>query len=147
MITVSRICSDSAETVELTVSKTPPARKMSLRSTSQSKQTDDVADKSKDTDTSKDKTNGCKCKKNRKQKHSVTFTLPNQCNVHKNMVDKNCDKLKIKNKQCEGDDQLKANSTNPTSSMGMKIKFLRLKKFLIFAFYVHQKNTCMTSGT
>ena len=81
---------------------------MSLRSASRSKQTDDIADKSKDTDTSKDKTNGCKCKKNRKQKCSVTFTLPNQCNVRKDMVDENCEKLKIKYKQWEGDDQLKA---------------------------------------
>ena len=78
---------------------------MILRSAAQSEQADDVADKSKGTDKSKEKNKGCKCKKNRKRKHSVTFTLPNQHNYWKDIIDEECDRLKIKYKQWQGDEK------------------------------------------
>ena len=78
-----------------------------MRSATQSEEPDDVAEKSNGTDKSKEKNKGRKCKKNRKQKCSVTFTLHNQCNVQKDMVDEDCDRLKVKYKEWQGDEQLK----------------------------------------
>ena len=116
---------ESAETVELNVSKTPPARHMTLRSATKTPVPQNPIVPTPETNTAEDpeepqamepskpsndmgkgkKNKGKKRGKHqsKRQKKFVTFTLPNQRNIRKDMVDENCARLKIKYKQWSGD--------------------------------------------
>ena len=121
---------DSAHTVELSVSKTPPARHMTLRSATktpvpvnpipQTPQDDTGNDpeEPQPMEPSKPSNEKGKGKRNKgktgrkqtskRQKKFVTFTLPNQRNIRKDMVDENCARLKINYKQWSGNEQVKS---------------------------------------
>ena len=120
---------ESAETVELSVSKTPPARHMTLRSATKIPVPQNPIEPTPESNTGEDpeepepmqpstpssdvgkgkKNKGTKRRKkqSKRQKKFVTFTLPNQRNIRKDMVDENCAWLKIKYKQWSGDNQVK----------------------------------------
>ena len=120
---------ESAETVELNVSKTPPTRHMTLRSATKTPVPENPIVPTPQTNTAEDpeepqamepskpsndmgkgkKNKGKKRGKHqsKRQKKFVTFTLPNQRNIRKDMVDENCARLKIKYKQWSGNNQVK----------------------------------------
>ena len=120
---------------------------MSLRSAAQTEQPDDVLDKGKENDTSKEKKKERKGKRNRKQKHSVTFTLLHQRNVHKDMVNEDCECLNIKYKQWQGEEQPKSKMHKSHIEFGNVNQILEAQMFRIFVSYARQKNICVTTGT
>ena len=103
---VANTSDDSADKVEIEVSKTPPPRVLQSSTRARSQQLEKAIDNNA-------QENSGRRKKNKKKKHTrksgkkgtgnmVSFRLPTQHSVRRDRVDENCRTLQIKYKRWEG---------------------------------------------